>query len=73
MLRLRIKELLEEQGHTKYWLYKQMGLSYQNLNKVIENQTTQIRFDTIERLVEILGCDIGELFEYEKDDEQEEL
>ena len=33
MIRLRIEELLKEKGHTKYWLYKQMNLSYQNLSK----------------------------------------
>lgn len=30
MVRLRVLDILKEQNHTKYWLYKQMDLSYQN-------------------------------------------
>ena len=39
MVRLRILEILEEQGHTKYWLYKQIDLSYQNFKRIISNKT----------------------------------
>lgn len=28
-MRFRIKEILEKKGKTKYWLYMQLGLSYQ--------------------------------------------
>lgn len=63
MVRLRILEILEEQGHTKYWLYKQMDLSYQNFNKIVTNQTSSIRFENLEKLCKILGCSIGDLFE----------
>lgn len=64
MIRLRIKELLQEQGHTKYWLRKQFGsISYQNLSNIINNKTSQIRFDTLERLSEVLDVPIGDLFE----------
>ena len=27
MVKLRILEILEEQGHTKYWLYKSMDIN----------------------------------------------
>lgn len=63
MIRLRILEILEEQNHTKYWLYKQMDLSYQNFNRIVNNETTSIRFDNLEKLSTILQCTIGELFE----------
>ena len=63
MLRLRVLEILDEQHHTKYWLYKQMDLSYQNFNRMVTNQTSSIRFDNLEKLSEILNCPISELFE----------
>lgn len=63
MLRLRVLEILDEQHHTKYWLYKQMDLSYQNFNRMVSNQTSSIRFDNLEKLSEILNCPISELFE----------
>ena len=63
MIRLRILDILEEQNHTKYWLYKQMDLSYQNFNRMVTNQTSSIHFDNLEKLSQILNCSIGDLFE----------
>ena len=63
MVRLRILEILEEQNHTKYWLFKQMDLSYQNFNRMITNQTSSIRFENLDALSTILKCPVGDLFE----------
>ena len=38
-MRLRILDILKEKGKTKYWLYIQLGLSYQNFNKIVNNET----------------------------------
>ena len=70
MIRLRILEILEEQQHTKYWLYKQMELSYQNFNRMVTNETSSIRFDNLEKLSKILNCPIGDLFETIDDEEK---
>lgn len=67
MVRLRILEILSEQEHTKYWLFKQMDLSYQNFNRMVTNQTTSIRFDNLDKLCHILNCSIGDLFEITDD------
>ncbi len=63
MVRLRILEILEDQNHTKYWLFKQMDLSYQNFNRMVTNQTQSIRFENLDKLSDILGCPIGDLFD----------
>ncbi len=63
MIKLRVLELLEKKGKTKYWLYKQLGMSYQNFNKMVNNQTKSIRYDNIETLCYILECTPDELFE----------
>ena len=63
MVRLRILEILEDQNHTKYWLFKQMDLSYQNFNRMVTNQTQSIRFENMDKLSDILGCPIGDLFD----------
>lgn len=63
MIRLRVLEILREQNHTKYWLFKQMDLSYQNFNRMIMNKTSSIRFENIEKLSTILNCSIDDLFE----------
>ena len=63
MIRLWVLEILREQNHTKYWLFKQMDLSYQNFNRMIMNKTSSIRFENIEKLSTILNCSIDDLFE----------
>ena len=68
-MKLRILDILQEKNKTKYWLYMQLGLSYQNFNKMINNQTTAIKFENLKSLCEILECTPNDLFEdyYTKD------
>ncbi len=71
MVQLRILEILEEQNHTKYWLYKQMDLSYQNFNRMVMNETSSIKFENLDKLSKILKCPIGDLFEIIEDSIEE--
>ena len=64
MIKLKVLELLEQKGHTKYWLYKQLGMSYQNFSKMINNQTKSIRYENIETICLLLECTPNELFEF---------
>lgn len=63
MVRLCVLDILKEQNHSKYWLYKQMELSYQNFNRMVQNETSSIKFENLEKLCSILNCSIGDLFE----------
>ena len=63
MIRLRAKEILEQQGKTKYWLYKQLGMSYQNFSRMINNETKSIRYENIETMCLLFDCTPNELFE----------
>ena len=62
MIKLDVLRLLEEQGKTKYWLYKQLGMSYQNFSKMVNNQTKSIRYDNIETMCLLLNCTPNDLF-----------
>ena len=62
MIRLDVLRLLEEQGKTKYWLYKQLGMSYQNFSKMVNNQTKSIRYENIETMCLLLNCTPNDLF-----------
>lgn len=65
MLKLMILEKLEKMGKSKYWLYKQMGMSYQNFSRMVNNETKSIRFSNLEALCDIFSCEPGELFHYD--------
>ena len=62
MIRLDVLRLLEEQRKTKYWLYKQLGMSYQNFSKMVNNQTKSIRYENIETMCLLLNCTPNDLF-----------
>ena len=62
MIRLNVLDLLEQRGHTKYWLYKQLGLSYKNFDNMIKGRTRAIRFQNLETLCQVLECTPNDLF-----------
>ena len=68
MVKLRILEILEEQGKTRYWLNKGLNMHYVSFKKMIENRTDSIHFETLEKLSTLLNVPIGDLFE-KTDDE----
>lgn len=66
-MHFRIDEILKEKGKTRYWLYMQLGLSYQNFKKILENETSSIKFENLKALCDILECTPNDLFaEYHK-------
>lgn len=62
-MKLRILDILKEKGKTKYWLYIQLGLSYQNFNNMVNNLTKSIKFENLQALCDILECTPNDLFE----------
>lgn len=61
MIKLNVLSLLEKNNKTKYWLYKQLGMSYQNFSKMINNQTKSIRYENIETMCQLFNCTPNEL------------
>ena len=50
MIMLNIKEILKRKGKTKYWLVKNLEMGYQAVDAMTSNETSGIRFETIEKL-----------------------
>lgn len=71
MVKLRVLEILEERHLTKYWLYKRIEMSYQNFNRMVTGETNSIRYDTLDKLSNILECPIGDLFEKIDDNKED--
>ena len=61
MLKLNILALLSNRSKTKYWLNKQLGMSYTNFNKMVNNQTKSIQYKHIEIMCELLDCSPNDL------------
>lgn len=62
-MRLRVLEILEEKGKTKYWLNKQLGMSYTNFSRMVNNESKSIKYTNLSALCQILECSPNELFE----------
>lgn len=67
MVYVKIKELLKKKGKTKYWLIQNTESGYQSLSKLINNETSSIHFDTLEKICNVLECDISDILEIKKD------
>lgn len=61
MIQLDVLRIPEEQGKTKYWLYKQLGMSYQNFSKMVNNETKSIRYENLETMCLLLNCTPNDL------------
>ena len=61
MIKLDVLRILKAQGKTKYWLYKQLGMSYQNFNKMVNNQTRSVSYENIEAMCLLLNCTPNDL------------
>jgi len=62
MIKLNVTALLQRKGKSRYWLYKQLGMSYQNFKRMIDNETKSIQIERIETLCQLLDCTPNELF-----------
>ena len=62
MIKLDVLNLLEKNGKTKYWLYKQLGMSYHNFSRMINNETKSIQYENIDALCQIFNCTPNEIF-----------
>lgn len=61
MIYVRINEILKEKKKTKYWFIKNMEGGYQSLSHLMDNTTTGIKFETLEKMCKILDCEPGDI------------
>lgn len=66
MVYLKINELLKKKKKTKYWFIKKMNGGYQSISHLMDNKTKSIHFETLEKICDVLDCEIGELIEFKK-------
>ena len=68
MVKLNVLSLLEQNEKSKYWLWKQLGMSYQNFNKMLNNETQSIKYETLDALCGIFNCTPNEILTYEPEE-----
>ena len=61
LIEIRVDELLEERGHTFYWLAKETGISHSTLWRLKKGKSVGINFATLERICQMLSCQPGDM------------
>jgi putative transcriptional regulator len=64
-IRVRLDELLSQRGMTLTGLSAQVDVTVVNLSILKNGRARAIRFSTLARLCEALGCQPGDLLSYE--------
>jgi DNA-binding Xre family transcriptional regulator len=62
MVRLNLEYLLKKHNKSKYWLVKGLESNYTAVNNMIYGVTAGIRFETLDKLCDLFGCEPGDLF-----------
>ena len=66
MIKLNVNNLLRQTGKSVYWLAKETGISQNNMSKICNGETVNIRLETMDKLCNVLDCNPGDLFTYTK-------
>ena len=70
MIKIQIKKLLKKNNKSKYWFVNNMKGGYQSLSKLINNESTGIKFETIDKMCKLFDCEVGDLIEFKDDNKK---
>ena len=66
---LRLDRMMLERKMSLNQLAEQVGITNVNLSKLKNNRVNAVRFSTLAGLCQALGCQPGDILEYEEDEE----
>ena len=55
-MKINIDEILKQKNKTRYWLAKEIGITYPNIVKLCNNETESIKFNILEKACIVLEC-----------------
>ncbi len=68
VIKIKLKELVNERGKSLYAVAKETGISYNTLHKIGKSDVQSMSFDVLEKLCLNLDCTASDLLEVEKSD-----
>lgn len=67
MIQFRIKDILDEQNKSIYWLAEETGITYPSLHKIVNNKTISTKLEFIELICKALNCTPNDILEIKED------
>jgi putative transcriptional regulator len=72
VIEVRLKQLLEERGRTRYWLAKESGIDYDTISRiVVAESSNRIELRVLDAICTALECQPGELLVWVSGDKPE--
>lgn len=68
MIKIQLKEIMKEKNISIKEIFEETGISRNTISLMVHGKTTGIQFETLQKLLKVLDCDIEELIMYEKQD-----
>lgn len=65
MIKIDIKNKLNEMDKSIYWLHKESGITYANLSNLTNNKTTSVKWDILEKICKVLECTPNDIIKIE--------
>lgn len=66
MIKFKLDTLLEQKNITRYKLSKLTGTDNNTLAKIYNNNSTQVKLETLDKICNALECDLHDLISYQK-------
>jgi DNA-binding Xre family transcriptional regulator len=70
MYRLRVKEVIEEQGKTVGWVARKAGLSDSVVRRMVKDPSYMPQVNTMMQVARVLKCRVEDLVEYIPDENE---
>lgn len=61
-MKTNIDIILQNQGKTRYWLAKQINVTYPTIMRICNNEGDSIKLSTLEKMCKALNCTLDDLF-----------
>ena len=69
-MKVILKETLEKQGKSQYWLAKETGIAQSTLSNLCANKTSKVDFLVLEKICNTLDCDITDIISIKESDDK---
>lgn len=66
MIKVCIETILHKKERSTYWLSKKTGMTQNNLANLINGKTTAVKFDNLEKICNVLECEISDILKIVK-------
>jgi putative transcriptional regulator len=64
-MKINLDAVLKSKNKTRYWLAKETGITYQNIDNLAKNKTTGVKFNILEKICIALDCTPNDIFDVE--------